>query len=776
MKFRNNIPFAGSLGLVAIMAVLTNTATATESNLEIKQPKWAFDTNIKNSNLVKPPTGHDRLSIQTLGVGIDSEGKIHAGLWGTMLHVPPNKGSMFGQLIDYGTSGGIGNSYTTISDQAGSAPVFDEKNQRAYFTTMSKSLIAVPINVVGATVLWKSPELDDGRLSMPALSQDGETIYLQGCKDPKGDKKGTPVFYAFSSSGDQKWRVEGVPGANMCDPDITPYAPVIDEQGRPYFTNYIPEFFNNKNARAIETVFENTEGKIERTGALEAYVAAGVPAILNNRLYFLGTTYKKEDGLLIAALQSAPAGVTLGKQVTTHVEFGNFVGVAKKNAMQSPVIAGNTAYMVDPYRGTVYAFALNQEDPTGKATKLWEFKPAELLPPSASIAANVSVTVSKNGIVYVTAGRHLHALDSNGKEQWRYQYEAITDENLAKTSVEIGAGIRTVNLGKHGEVYATACKDNSDKCGLLAFDGDGSPLAAPWGKVGGNAANTGHESEKEEVVPELTIDAKLEGPASLTYGSSVNLSAANSSASNGAQLRYEWIIPGNLRYKAVGSLINISSPNPSEDTPITVQVKVSSGGKTETVSHTLTALKRAYPLQARLEGPFAWSIIHADQLVVLSAEKSTGNNLSYKWSLPEGLHVTVTGGKIVFLAPALAQDTAFTFKVIVSDGQKTDTLMRTLNVKKQVYAPNTQTEGPATVDSGEQVQLSASQRNLNVVAPLEYFWIIPRNVTKFKRNGANLTFTAPNVKTNTTITLKLRVRSNSGHEQTVDHIVKVLKK
>ncbi|MGS0742288.1 PKD domain-containing protein [Glaciimonas sp. GG7] len=527
MKYRNNIPSAVSLGAVVIISAIASTAAATESSVPFKQPEWAFDTNIKNSNLIKPPSGHDRLGIQTLGIGIDSHSKIHAALWGTMLPIPPVRGNVFGQLIDYGSRADISDAYTVISDMTGSAPVIDEKNHRAYFTTKNKSLIAVPLDGVGGGTLWESPALDDGWLSMPALSQDGETIYLQGCKDPKETTIGTVVYYAFSSDGKQKWRIEGVSDYNGCHPGRIPYAPVIDSKGRPYFTSYVTQNVNKDQARAIETI---VDGK--RTGALESYQASA-PAIAHDRLYFVAPVGEKTNGRHVAALKSAPAEVTLGQPelIKTLFTFGNWAGARNNNPLQSPVIAGNTAYVVDPYLGTVYALALDQENEAGQVTKLWEFKPVELLPPSASVAANVSITVSKNGTIYVTAGRYLHALDSEGHEKWRYKYAAITDENLKNTSVEIGAGIRTVTLDGVGAVFATVCKDSSDKCGLLTFGGDGSPVAAPWGKVGGNAANTGHEFETDGElmpVPEAIVGKHINVVATTSNGFSYKLDGSKS--------------------------------------------------------------------------------------------------------------------------------------------------------------------------------------------------------------------------------------------------------
>ncbi|MBC7489758.1 MAG: hypothetical protein H7240_07070 [Glaciimonas sp.] len=113
--------------------------------------------------------------------------------------------------------------------------------------------------------------------------------------------------------------------------------------------------------------------------------------------------------MLIAALKSSPIGISIGKKTTTHYIFENYIGARDVNAEQSPVIADNVAYVVDSYHGTVHAVDLSKDTKNATAA-IWTFQPPELVAPSASISANVSVTVSAAGTVYATAGRYLHAL------------------------------------------------------------------------------------------------------------------------------------------------------------------------------------------------------------------------------------------------------------------------------------------------------------------------------------------------------------------------------
>ncbi|MGS0742287.1 PKD domain-containing protein [Glaciimonas sp. GG7] len=507
MKFRTSPTKAASLIALTITAMLANTAVATESNVPLKQPNWAYDANIEHRNFPELENFDGLFGIHTLGVAINSVGMIHAQIWKSR---PPYADQKWtAQLYDLGDYGQSAEPHVWTQSKARSAMAIDDTKKRAYLTTQTNTLLAVPAQSEGSELarLWESQPLD-GWLSMPALSPDGETIYVQACKEQEGRGASTAVYYAFASDGKQKWRIDGVSGYNNCTSGTTPYAPVVDRQGRPYFTSYVIQERENNGGGAIETIIDTAEGP-KRTGTLESYLASA-PAIANDRLYFVAPTGKKSNnGVRVAALKSASVGMTLGDKqaVKTHFIIGNYVGIVFPNTLQSPVIAGNIAYVVDPYLGTVYALALNGENPEGEATELWRFQPPELAPVTNNrfLAANVSVTVSEKGTAYVTAGRHLHALNNHGQEEWRYKYDAITDENLGLTNIETGAGIRTVTLGKHGEVYATACKDNSDKCGLLVFDGDGSSVATPWGKVGGNAANTGHETEYSEVKPALEV-------------------------------------------------------------------------------------------------------------------------------------------------------------------------------------------------------------------------------------------------------------------------------
>ena len=89
---------------------------------------------------------------------------------------------------------------------------------------------------------------------------------------------------------------------------------------------------------------------------------------------------------------------------------------------------------------------------------------------------------------------------------------------------------------------------------------------------------------------------------------------------------------------------------------------------------------------ALVEGP---TQANANEVVTLNASGSTDPEqdvLTFSWTTPVGLGVTVDGAKISFVAGSFDVDTSFTFEVAVSDGEftvnqsKTVTVLKTVNV------------------------------------------------------------------------------------------------
>ena len=136
-----------------------------------------------------------------------------------------------------------------------------------------------------------------------------------------------------------------------------------------------------------------------------------------------------------------------------------------------------------------------------------------------------------------------------------------------------------------------------------------------------------------------------------------------------------------------------------------------------------------------------------------------GNQLTYKWSAPEGITLnSTTVVKPEFTAPVVTANTSYTFNLIVNDGTADSPAdLIVVTVKKPNTAPVANAGPDKPVDEGVSASLDGSASSDPDGNTITYLWTAPAGITLNSTTIQNPTFTAPEVNTDTQYTFSLVV-------------------
>jgi hypothetical protein len=158
-----------------------------------------------------------------------------------------------------------------------------------------------------------------------------------------------------------------------------------------------------------------------------------------------------------------------------------------------------------------------------------------------------------------------------------------------------------------------------------------------------------------------------------------------------------------------------------------------------------------------------------------------GSALTYQWTAPTGITLSSnTAAKPTFTAPEIIQDTQYTFSLVVSDGTASSTVDQVvITVKNVNKVPIANADSDQTVNEGAIVTLNGSISSDPDSDPLVFKWTAPKGIVLNNVAIAKPTFTAPEVKRDTTYTISLVVNDGTADSPpttvkiTVLNVVKV---
>ncbi|MDE2663884.1 MAG: Ig-like domain-containing protein [Gemmatimonadota bacterium] len=237
---------------------------------------------------------------------------------------------------------------------------------------------------------------------------------------------------------------------------------------------------------------------------------------------------------------------------------------------------------------------------------------------------------------------------------------------------------------------------------------------------------------------------------------------------DGDPLTYRWTQRSGTSVTLSSSTVaspTFTAPEVTGNTALTFRLTVSDGSASDTDDVTITVrqVNRAPTAAAG-----ANQTVDEGATVTLSGSGSDPDNdrLSYSWEQTAGPAATLsstTAASSTFTAPEVTVNTVLTFRLTVSDGSLSDTDDVTVTVRHVNRKPTAAAGADQTVDEGATVTLNGSGSSDPDGDGVTYSWeqTAGTTVTLSSTTAASPTFTAPDVKANTTLTFRLTVSDGS---------------
>jgi hypothetical protein len=374
-------------------------------------------------------------------------------------------------------------------------------------------------------------------------------------------------------------------------------------------------------------------------------------------------------------------------------------------------------------------------------------------------------------------------------------------KNVNKAPVANAGSDQSVNEG------ATVSLDGS-----LSSDADGNPLTYKWTAPAGITLSSTTTAKPTFTAPEVSIntnytfslivnDGTVDSPADqlvatvknvnkapvantgadqlVNEGATVTLDGSLSSDLDGNPLTYKWTATAGITLSSTtAAKPTFTAPEVSTNTNYTFSLVVNDGTVDSPADQVVVTVKNVNKTPVANAG--VDQSVNEETVVSLDGSASSdpdANPLTYKWTAPAGITLSSTTiAKPTFTAPAVTQNTSYTFSLIVNDGTVNSPIdQMVVTVKNVNKAPVTNAGLDQSVNEGATVFLDGSLSSDADGNPLTYKWTAPVGITLSSTTIERPTFTAPAVIQNTSYTISLIVNDGTV-DSPIDQVVVTVKK
>jgi len=260
-------------------------------------------------------------------------------------------------------------------------------------------------------------------------------------------------------------------------------------------------------------------------------------------------------------------------------------------------------------------------------------------------------------------------------------------------------------------------------------------------------------------------------------GSTVTLDGSLSSDADGDSITYKWTTPDGITLSSASAQKpTFIAPEVAEDTQFTFYLVVNDGFADSPAGQVVVTVKQANQLPVADAG--ADQTIEEGATVTLDGSLSSdanGDSITYKWTASDGITLSsVSAQKPTFVAPEVAEDTQFTFYLVVNDGFADSPVSQVvITVKQANQQPVANAGADQNVKTGDKVVLNGSGSFDPDQDSLVYFWTSLSGITLNSASDPLPFFMAPVTKNETDLIFTLTVSDGSALSKTDTVIITV---
>ena len=240
----------------------------------------------------------------------------------------------------------------------------------------------------------------------------------------------------------------------------------------------------------------------------------------------------------------------------------------------------------------------------------------------------------------------------------------------------------------------------------------------------------------------------------------IRLNGTSSSDPDNDLLTYHWIYPTGIVLSNPNSANpEFQSPYVSADTDYLFKLMVNDGELDSPVDEVIVRV-----LTYRIPTADAGADFSSDEGSIVSLDASAssdpkGGTLTYQWIAPSGIILSsTTDQKPNFKAPEVAQDSPYTFTLVVSNGVSNSIADQVTVTIKQVNIPPVANAGTDySIDEFTMATLNGSESFDLDNDEISYLWTPPAGINLSSNSVMKPVFFTPNVDSDTNYTFKLTV-------------------